>query len=639
MKIPQMLAAEFRRLTSTKMAIVALLALMCVPILYGGLYLWANQNPYAHLNRIPAAIVVSDTGATANGKTVNYGEKVAKQLVETKSFDWKIVKPGAAATGVDNSKYDFSITFPADFSEALTSSSTAQPRRALVTLTTNDTNSYLASTIGQQAAQKIQTSIVQTVNEQAAAQFLLGFARIRGNLVTAADGAGQLATGLTAAQTGAGSLVSGTAQVASGASTLASGTAQLSSGAANLASGTTQVANGAKQVAAGNAELASKANQAGTAASSVASNVSTSLPALRQQIIDRMQADGVPQATIDQVLAQLDPVSQQIQSDVSSANANVQQLVAQVDQLSAGANQVSTGATQAADGAAQLSAASQQAASGASQLATGAQQAATGASSLASGLGSLKSGVTTLQNGLKDGVTQIPETTAKSRAKQASTIANPVDLKNDSITSAATYGAGLAPFFVALAAWIGIYALFLIVKPVSRRAITALHSPIKVALAGWLTPGILGAIQMIGLFWIVSGALGFSVANPLGMFGMMAMASISYAAIILALNVWLGSVGQFLGLVLMVLQLVTAGGTFPWQTLPGPLAALHHILPMSFAVDGIRQVMYGGSASTAWSDVGVLALWALIALIVAAIGTIRMTHFRTLRDLQPSLIG
>jgi putative membrane protein len=192
---------------------------------------------------------------------------------------------------------------------------------------------------------------------------------------------------------------------------------------------------------------------------------------------------------------------------------------------------------------------------------------------------------------------------------------------------------------VALAAWIGIYALFLIVKPVSRRAITALHSPVKITLAGWLTPGLLGTIQMVGLFAVLAGALQFNIDNPLGMFGMMAMASLTFAAIILALNVWLGSVGQFLGLVLMVLQLVTAGGTFPWQTLPGPLAALHHVLPMSYAVDGMRQLMYGGNPATAWADAGILALWLLIALLLAAIGVTRMTHFRTLRDLRPSLIG
>jgi putative membrane protein len=321
-----------------------------------------------------------------------------------------------------------------------------------------------------------------------------------------------------------------------------------------------------------------------------------------------------------------------LDTKVQSGNAQIQGAVGQINQLSAGADQVAGGASQVASG-------SQQAASGASQLASGASTAASGAAQLRDGLTTLHDGTTQLRDGLKQGVDRIPDNSPSLQKKQASTIADPVNLKNDSITSAGTYGAGLAPFFVALAAWIGIYALFLIVKPVSRRAITALHSPVKITLAGWLTPGLLGAIQMIGLFAIVSGALGFRIDNPVGMYGLMGLASVTFAAIILALNVWLGSVGQFLGLVLMVLQLVTAGGTFPWQTLPGPLASLHHVLPMSYAVDGIRQLMYGGNPATAWADAGVLALWMLIALLIAAIGVTRMTHFRTLRDLRPSLIG
>ena len=123
MKIPQMIAAEFRRLTASPMSIVALIALMCVPVLYGGLYLWANQNPYANLDRIPAAIVVDDSGTTVDGKTVNYGDDVADQLIEDGSFQWHRVAQGSAASGVDDSKYDFSITFPKDFSSALASAS------------------------------------------------------------------------------------------------------------------------------------------------------------------------------------------------------------------------------------------------------------------------------------------------------------------------------------------------------------------------------------------------------------------------------------------------------------------------------------------------------------------------------------
>lgn len=123
------------------------------------------------------------------------------------------------------------------------------------------------------------------------------------------------------------------------------------------------------------------------------------------------------------------------------------------------------------------------------------------------------------------------------------------------------------------------------------------------------------------------------------MFGFMVLTSATFATIILALNILLGSVGQFLGLVLMVLQLVTAGGTFPWQTLPGPLQVLHNILPMSHAVDGIRQLMYGGNLDLAAGDATALLCWLLGALLVSFLGARRMTRHRTLRDLRPSLIG
>ncbi|MET3565326.1 putative membrane protein [Leifsonia sp. 563] len=617
MKIPQMIAAEFRRLTASPMSIVALIALMCVPVLYGGLYLWANQNPYANLDRIPAAIVVDDAGTTVDGKTVNYGDDVADQLIDDGSFQWHRVEKSSAASGVDDSKYDFSITFPKDFSSALASASGTSPHRAVVTLTTNDTNSYLASTIGTQAAEKIRTSIVKQVNEQAAKQFLVGLADIRSNLVTAVDGANQLVDGSATAQSGASQLADGTSQ-------LASGSQELASKLGELASGAQQVSDGAAQVAAGNQQLAAKANEAGAAAAQIAADA----PAAQQDLLNRLTAAGATEAQLAEVKAVLGDLDTKVQS----GNAQIQGAVGQINQLSAGADQVAGGASQVASG-------SQQAASGASQLASGASTAASGAAQLRDGLTTLHDGTTQLRDGLKQGVDRIPDNSPSLQKKQASTIADPVNLKNDSITSAGTYGAGLAPFFVALAAWIGIYALFLIVKPVSRRAITALHSPVKITLAGWLTPGLLGAIQMIGLFAIVSGALGFRIDNPVGMYGLMGLASVTFAAIILALNVWLGSVGQFLGLVLMVLQLVTAGGTFPWQTLPGPLASLHHVLPMSYAVDGIRQLMYGGNPATAWADAGVLALWMLIALLIAAIGVTRMTHFRTLRDLRPSLIG
>lgn len=611
MKVPAMIAAELRRLTASRMGVIALIALVCVPILYGGLYLWANQDPYSKFPDVPVALVVDDAGATApttgsepaSTETVNYGEDVADNLIEGNAFDWQRMSADEAAEALRTGAVDFTVTIPTDFSAALTSAAGDTPEQARIDLETNDANNYLASSMGTQAVEKIRSSVAQMVGSEAAERLLTGLSDVRDSLVTAVDGADQLADGASTAATGSATLADGTSR-------LASGTAQLADGASTLASG-------AQQVSDGNRQLADIADTAG----SVVQQATDALPQVRSGIARELADRGLSQSDIDTVLSRLDPLGERLEQ----GNTTVQSAVSKVDQLAAGAASV-------ASGAAQLS-------SGAATVADGASAANEGAARLRDGLGTLASGTAELRDGLADGVDAIPASTPELRSLQADTIADPVAVSSDKVASAEDYGAGLAPFFAALSAWIGIYALFLIVKPISRRAVTALHSPLRVTLAGWVTPAMLGALQMVGLMGILAIALGFTFDNPIGTLGVMIVASATFAAIILALNVWLGSVGQFLGLVLMVLQLVTAGGTFPWQTLPAPLAALHHVLPLGYVVDAMRQLMYGGDLSRAATDLAVLGLWLAGALTLAAIGVTRMTHRRTLRDLQPSLIG
>ena len=611
MKVPAMIAAELRRLTASRMGVIALIALVCVPILYGGLYLWANQDPYAKFPEVPVALVVDDQGApeptagteAPTGETVNYGEDVADNLIEGNAFDWQRMSVDEAADALRQGAVDFTVTIPADFSTALTSAAGDDPHQARIELETNDANNYLASSMGTQAVEKIRSSVAQTVGTQAAERLLTGLSDVRDKLIEATDGATRLTDGADTAS--------------SGSTTLADGTAQLAAGTAQLAEGANTLASGAQQVSDGNRQLADVADRAG----SVVQEATDALPQVRTDISTVLTDRGLSPEQIDEVLQTLDPLATRLQS----GNASVQEAVGKVDQL--------------ADGAAALASGASQLASGAGTVAAGAASANDGAAQLRDGLGTLASGTAELRDGLSNGVTAIPESTPELRSQQADTIADPVKVSSDKVASAEDYGAGLAPFFAALSAWIGIYALFLIVKPISRRAVTALHSPIRVTLAGWLTPAMLGGVQMLGLMGILAITLGFTFDNPVGTLGVMIVASATFAAIILALNVWLGSVGQFLGLVLMVLQLVTAGGTFPWQTLPTPLAALHHVLPLGYVVDAMRQLMYGGDLARAGWDLAVLGMWLVGALTLAAIGVTRMTHRRTLRDLQPSLIG
>ncbi|WP_291048530.1 YhgE/Pip domain-containing protein [Herbiconiux sp.] len=631
MKILTLVRTELKRLTATSMAKLALVALMLVPVLYAGLYLWANNDPYGNLKDVPVALVVEDTGSTLDGKPVNYGQDVQEQLLKDASVGWHVVTAAEAEEGVRDGEFDFILSLGADFSKALTSASGNAPQQAVVTLTTNDTNSFLATTIAGQVAEKVRASITERVGKEAALQLLDGFATVRSNLTDAVDGAGQLADGSSSAASGALQLAEGAGSANVGALQLNDGLQQLAAGSADLPAQTAQLNDGAQQIAAGNAQLSTKANEVATAVQDAASQV----PAARADIVALLDDSTLTPEQKAAVLAELDKVG----TAIDQGNTTVQQTNAQIAQLAAGSAQLAAGTQQLADAAPALSNGIASAASGSSALSSGLTQLAEGSLSLTDGVNQLASGTTTLRDGLSSGLEEVPDQTADQREAAATTISDPVELDTSAVTKASNYGAGMAPFFISLAAWIGIYALFLIVKPLSRRAVTALKKPALVTTAGWVTPAILGGIQMAAVFGIITLALGYEVQHGWWMIGFMVLTSATFASIILALNILLGSVGQFLGLVLMVLQLVTAGGTFPWQTLPGPLQVLHQVLPMSHAVDGIRQLMYGGNLSLAGADAGALVFWLIGALLVSYLGARRLTRHRTLRDLRPSLIG
>ena len=87
--------------------------------------------------------------------------------------------------------------------------------------------------------------------------------------------------------------------------------------------------------------------------------------------------------------------------------------------------------------------------------------------------------------------------------------------------------------------------------------------------------------------------------------------------------------GRFLALVLIVLQLSAAGGTYPIETAPQFLQDLHGWLPMTHVVTGLRSLIAGGAFDTS----GVLlplAMWLLLAL-VGLVSVVLMTWYKAHR--------
>ncbi|MFC7879655.1 YhgE/Pip family protein [Isoptericola sp. NPDC057391] len=542
----------------------------------------------------------------------------------------------------------------------------------------------------------IHTNLADAVD--GAKQLLTGATQLDDGLADADDGAHTLADGAAQAADGAatldgkvGTLADAVGQLDDGAGQLATGLGTLQDRTADLPAQTRKLADGAAQVADGNAQVAQYGQEAADAAGQV-------LPTLDGARADAADALDQGRADLDQQLADLcaqvpddaadlaaqcaDLRSQALdrldatradvdgaldaqRKDVQSAVSTVEGASAKLDQLADGSRQVADGAAtlagatpqltagiasaadgadRLADGTGQLAAATpalvdgvHRLADGTSQVSDGAGELAAGTTKLADGSGELKSGITELRDGLAEGLGQVPDLDDQTREDTASTIGNPLEVRNDALSSAGTYGAGLAPFFLSLATWIGAYVLFLLVRPLSTRALAAGRSGLATALGGWATPAAIGVVQVAAMFAVTKFALDIQPSYGLFTALFLVLVSGTFVAILQALNVWLGAAGQFLGLVLMLVQLVTAGGTFPWQTIPQPLKAMHQFMPMTYAVEGLRQLLYGGNLATVTRDVMVL-----LGVLVVALGLTTLAARRqrvwTVTKLQPELV-
>ncbi len=235
---------ELHRFGKGKMPKIALVVLLFIPLIYGALYLWAFWAPDHELGHLPVALVNVDAGASRDGEPVTAGRDLVDTLVDGHELDWTVTTAADAATGVKDGDYYFSVTIPTDFSASAVSAGTDSPLPATVQVDYNDSNSFLATTMGKQAMVQLRDAVATEIGDQTVNALLVGVDDAGDGIRSAADGAGRLFDGLTAASDGAGTLLVGLDALADGAHTLDGGAARLSDGATTLATGLDTLSSG-----------------------------------------------------------------------------------------------------------------------------------------------------------------------------------------------------------------------------------------------------------------------------------------------------------------------------------------------------------------------------------------------------------
>ncbi|MFJ9027201.1 YhgE/Pip family protein [Streptomyces sp. NPDC102274] len=299
-------------------------------------------------------------------------------------------------------------------------------------------------------------------------------------------------------------------------------------------------------------------------------------------------------------------------------------------------NALNTGARKVAEGAGRLHTGLTDAKKGSATLNTGVGELSTGADTLDGGLFKLADGSTELAGGLNDGVGKIPDYDKTDRDRRTDVMADPVQLASRSLHAAPNYGTGFAPYFIPLSLWVGAMVAYMLIQPLNRRALAAGASAWRIALVGWLPVAAIGLLQVGALISVLHWAIGLEMARAAGTVGFLALVTCCFTAIVQWLNARFGPAGRILVLALLMLQLTSAGGTYPVQTSPGFFGAIHPFLPMSYVVDALRRLISGGGLGPVWQGCAVLAAFTAGALALTALSA-RRKQVWTLDRLHPEL--
>lgn len=687
---------ELRRFGRLRMTKVAIAAICIMPILYSTLYLWSYWNPFGNLANLPVALVNSDRGAEVDGERLDAGAEVAAGLREDGSLRWAEVDHAAAMRGVHDGTYYFAVELPGDFSEAVASPMSDDPRQATLNAVYNDANGYLSTIIGENAMREVLNAVDSRIGAEAVDKLLVGMVDAGMGLSRAAEGAGELDEGLGTLHDGSGELVDGLTRAKDGTTRLAAGTGELRSGVGELAAGTGRLVEGTGELTAGTGRLAAAVNsraggiaalqsgadrlREGTAelgagaaridsgvgelkstvdSAAAAQSMGTAEirriaeglrllpdPASRRAAADldaaadRLDALGVGPASplvagVDALAAGTGELSRQLNDPAAEYRGGIEALAAGTDQLGElvdGVNRLDEGAHRLAAGAAELDAGVGRLSAGAAELDDGATQLDDGATRLLdggrrldAGLGTAREGAHELATGLAEGAEQVPSWSEDERRRVATVMGGPVDVSSTNDAGDNSFGGGLAPFFFTLALYIGGIIAFLLLRPLHRRAVSAGVPPLRAAIDGLVPAAVIGIAQTLVIFgttMLVTPLRPATVAG-LALFGI--VVSVMFMAINQMFNVALGAgPGKVAAMAFLMIQVVSSGGLYPVETQPAALQWLHPLMPMTYAVQGLRQVLYG--------DYDPRMAGAVVACLAVTAGAVALTALAARRD-------
>jgi putative membrane protein len=331
-----LLKEELFAIIKNKKVLIPIIAVLFVPVLYAGMFLWAFWDPYDKLDELPVAVINNDTGATLDGVHLKLGDDLVSNLKESKNFGFEFVDKKEGYKKLKDQKYYMAIEIPKDFSKNATTLLDKQPKKLELIYTPNEGYNFLSAQIGGSAAEKIKTAVAEKVTETYAETMFSKISEVADGVVKASDGAGQLSDGSVDLNKGSKDLNDGLATLAKKSIEFNNGMTTADSGANKLASGSKDLNNGLETLSKKTTEF----NNGMKTADSGAKEVTKGSKSLNDGL--GMLLGG--QQQLETASLQLEDGGTKLQAGIQKAKSGIQTMEGEVPKLVNGTEQIQAGA-------------------------------------------------------------------------------------------------------------------------------------------------------------------------------------------------------------------------------------------------------------------------------------------------------
>jgi putative membrane protein len=581
-----------------------LIVIIFIPSLYALLNIQATWDPYALTSNIEIAVVNEDLGYSTNGTSYNVGNMLVDELKNNTNFSWKFVDRDKAMNGVKNGDYFAALIIPTNFSEDLLSIETSTPQQAKIDYIVNDKTNPIAPRItntGVDAVQsQINNEVVKTVDgiifaklgdvgqlvKENKAQFL----KTRAFVNELNGKIGVIDTTLGEANSDMDTVNNIWPKVSAALPAIQQYSNEVRKSYDSLYN-----------------QIKTDPKNALTKVQDMELNVNNAIVSLKY--IDAILTS-LYDATGDE---QLKPIINEVENDIGMANKVLVVLKEIEGDIKDGnnptgkLNELKTLIDQMDDGVNLL-------VSNKDNINQKINDASNKLSLANSKWPLIKSEIPVAAAKLNSiSVDDLDKLIAFSDMNQGDVqnyFKTPVTLDKQHMYPIANYGSALAPFYISISLWIGcIIAVAMITMRVKSRKIYDAASVYMGRMGLFLIISILQAlIVSIGALLLhiqVTSALLFTLTTVY--IGVCAM------IIVYSLTSTFGNAGKALAVIILVLQITAAGGTFPVEILPPFFQAIHPYLPLSYAIAALREVIAGIIWSNYWYDMAILTVFPIIA--------------------------